>query len=86
MKRLLLLVVVAAGAVAAVRAAASPKRRARLRDRLAGAVERCPPMAMMSALRRQNDEVLGLLREQNALLRQRPAPEPTAQLQPAQTV
>jgi hypothetical protein len=71
MKRLLLLIALMAraGAVLYVR---SPKRRASWKEGFAKAMEGCPPVAKMTAILRQNEEVASLLREQNELLRQGP--------------
>jgi hypothetical protein len=57
--------------------------RARLRERLLGAIEACPPIAKMSALQQQNDDVITLLREQNELLRQRAQVDGLAAASPA---
>jgi hypothetical protein len=67
-KLLVVTAVLIAGSVAA--GLASRKRRARLKDRLLSAIEACPPTAKVSALQQQSDDVIGLLREQNELLRQ----------------
>jgi hypothetical protein len=49
----------------------SRRPRSRLKDRVLNAIEACPPIAKMSALQQQNEDVIKLLREQNELLRQR---------------
>lgn len=67
-KLLVVTAVLLAGAVAV--GLASRKPGAHLKDRLLSAIEACPPIAKMSALQQQNDDVIGLLREQNELLRQ----------------
>ena len=67
-KLLVFSVVLVVGALALVIASRGP--RARLKERVLSAIEGCPPIAKMSALQRQNDDVIGLLREQNELLRQ----------------
>jgi hypothetical protein len=69
MRRLLLLIALAAGA-AAVFYVRSPKRVASWKERFAKAMEGCPPVAKMTAIQHQNEEVASLLREQNELLRQ----------------
>lgn len=84
MKKLLFLTAVAVGTAVAVRRLVPAERRAELRDTLvevpATMMERCmeimpddsPPKVMVSTMRRfeeQNDELVGLIREQNKLLR-----------------
>jgi hypothetical protein len=49
----------------------SRRPRARLKDQMLNAIEACPPIAKMSALQQQNEDVIKLLGEQNELLRQR---------------
>jgi hypothetical protein len=84
MKKLLFLIAIALGTAAAVRRLVPPERRAQLRESLAEMpatmMERCmesmpedsPPKVMVSSMRRyeeQNDELVGLIREQNKLLK-----------------
>ena len=82
MKKLLVLMAIILGGAYAVRSLLSDERRERLAQLPATLIERCiemmpedsPPMAMMSSLRRlqeQNEELLVLQREQNELLRER---------------
>ena len=68
MKKLLGLIALVV-AVGAVRRAVGGRPRGRLLEKVEAAIERCPPMVAMRRLREQNDEVITLLREQNALLR-----------------
>ena len=84
MKKLLFLMAVVLGTAVVVRRLVPPERRTQLRESLAHMpmtmMERCmeimpedsPPKVMMSAMRRfeeQNDELVGLIREQNKLLK-----------------
>ncbi len=84
MKKLLFLMAVVLGTVVVVRRLVPSERRTELRESLAQMpmtmMERCmeimpedsPPKVMMSAMRRfeeQNDELVGLIREQNKLLK-----------------
>ena len=82
MRRLLLVTgAVFAGATAFRFLARRP--RARLKDRLLGAIEACPPIAKMSAIQRQHEDVIRLLQEQNELLRQRAPVDGPSVAQPA---
>ncbi len=84
MKKLLFLMAVVLGTAVFVRRLVRSERRTELRESLAQMpmtmMERCmeimpedsPPKVMMSAMRRfeeQNDELVGLIREQNKLLK-----------------
>ncbi len=84
MKKLLFLMAVVLGTAVFVRRLVPSERRTELRESLAQMpmtmMERCmeimpedsPPKVMMSAMRRfeeQNDELVGLIREQNKLLK-----------------
>lgn len=61
----------------------SRRPRARLKDRVPNAIEACPPIAKMSALQQQNEDVLALLREENELLRRRVQVDGLSVTQPA---
>ncbi len=89
MKRLLLLTAIVFGAVYVARRLLTAERREGLSRLPAEMMERCmehmpedsPPKVMTSGVRRlqeQNEEILALLREQNELLRARPAAEKAA--------
>ena len=84
MKKLFFLTAVVLGTAVVVRRLVPSERRTELRESLAQMpmtmMERCmeimpedsPPKVMMSAMRRfeeQNDELVGLIREQNKLLK-----------------
>ncbi len=82
MKRVLLLIAVLLGGAFAVRRLLTEEQREGLSRLPATFMERCmehmpedsPPKVMTSGIRRmqeQNEELLALLREQNALLRER---------------
>jgi hypothetical protein len=72
MKKLLGLVAVLV-ALGAVRRLVARWPRGFLLEKIEAAIEQCPPMVAMRRLGEQNEEVISLLREQNALLRREPA-------------
>ncbi len=61
----------------------SRRPRARLKDRVLKAIEACPPIAKTSAVQQQNEDVIGLLREQSELLRRRVQVDGLSVTQPA---
>ena len=67
MKKILGLVVLGV-AIVGVRKTVSAVRQGGLLEKMETFMERCPPVQAMRKLEEQNDEVIGLLREQNALL------------------
>jgi len=69
----LVVVLAAMFAVAAVVRAIVRMSGAGFGRRLEAAMEACPPIARMSRLEAQNEEVIGLLRQQNELLRRETA-------------
>jgi hypothetical protein len=82
MRKLLVITAVLIAGSTAVRFL-SRRPRARLKDRVLKAIEACPPIAKMSALQQQNEDVIGLLREQNELLRRRVQVDGLSVTQPA---